>query len=67
MRGGFGGVLTAAVVVAEEVAVARGGEWCGRSCRSGWEERFWGSPEKFSGGGGGGGRRWPAAGREEEV
>nr|GEY86372.1 transposase, Ptta/En/Spm, transposase, Tnp1/En/Spm-like protein [Tanacetum cinerariifolium] len=60
----FGGVLTAAVVVAEEVAAAHGGEWCGRSCRSGWEERFWGSPEKFFGGDGGG---WRLAGGGEGV
>nr|GEY44308.1 putative reverse transcriptase domain-containing protein [Tanacetum cinerariifolium] len=56
------GVLTAAVVAVEEVAAARGGELCGRSCRSGWEERFWSSPEKFSAGEGGV-RRWPAGGR----
>nr|GEY48563.1 hypothetical protein [Tanacetum cinerariifolium] len=43
--------------------VARGGEWCGRSCRSGWEERFRGSPEKFFGGGGG----LPAAGGEKAI
>nr|GFB31519.1 hypothetical protein [Tanacetum cinerariifolium] len=36
-----------------------GGEWCGGSNRSGWEECFWGSPEKFFGGGGSG-RKWPA-------
>nr|GEV59890.1 hypothetical protein [Tanacetum cinerariifolium] len=76
--GGVGGVIgggvadcgwggdedDAAVVVDEEVAAARGGEWCGRSCRSGWEERFWGSPKKFSGdeGGVGGCRRLTGSG-----
>nr|GEV58157.1 hypothetical protein [Tanacetum cinerariifolium] len=40
--------------VETKVVAARGGEWCGGSSRSGWEECFWGSPEKFSGGGGGG-------------
>nr|GEW76190.1 hypothetical protein [Tanacetum cinerariifolium] len=50
--------VVAAVVGTKGVA-ARGSEWCGGSNRSGWEECFWGSPEKFFGGGGGG-RRWPA-------
>nr|GEU44452.1 hypothetical protein [Tanacetum cinerariifolium] len=50
---------TKVVAVAWRVAVAaRGGEWCGGSSRSGWEECFGvrrkSSPEKFSGGGGGG-------------
>nr|GEV49270.1 putative reverse transcriptase domain-containing protein [Tanacetum cinerariifolium] len=39
-------------VVVLEAEAARGGEWCGGSSRSGWEERFGGSPEKFFGGGG---------------
>nr|GEX60243.1 hypothetical protein [Tanacetum cinerariifolium] len=48
-----------------EVAAAHGGEWCGGSSRSGWDECFWGSPEKFSGGGGG--RRRPkGGGRRQE-
>nr|GEW71312.1 putative RNA-directed DNA polymerase, eukaryota, reverse transcriptase zinc-binding domain protein [Tanacetum cinerariifolium] len=47
------GVATAAVVVLLESGAARCGEWGGGSYRSGWEERFWGSPEKFSGGDGG--------------
>nr|GEV28341.1 ATP phosphoribosyltransferase 1, chloroplastic [Tanacetum cinerariifolium] len=47
-----------AVVVVLEVA--RGGEWCGGSYRSGEEERFWGSPKKSpetAAGGDDGGRR----------
>nr|GEX10463.1 hypothetical protein [Tanacetum cinerariifolium] len=46
----------------QESVAARGGEWCGGSSRSGWEECFWGSPEKFSGGSGGG-RRLAGSGR----
>nr|GEZ30725.1 hypothetical protein [Tanacetum cinerariifolium] len=56
------GVVAAVVVVLLEAGAARGGEWCGRSSRSGWEERFWGLPKKFSGDGSGG-WRWPAGGR----
>nr|GEZ29779.1 hypothetical protein [Tanacetum cinerariifolium] len=48
----------------EEMAAARGGEWCGGSSRSGWEECFWGSSKKFSGDGG---RRWPAVAGGEEA
>nr|GEY57349.1 hypothetical protein [Tanacetum cinerariifolium] len=56
--GGAGEMVMAVVVVAwKVVVVARDGEWCGGSYRSGGGECFWGSPEKFSGGGGGGGRR----------
>nr|GEX81528.1 reverse transcriptase domain-containing protein [Tanacetum cinerariifolium] len=43
------GVVAAAVVVLLEAGEARGGEWGGGSYRSGWEERFWGSPEKLAG------------------
>nr|GEV77862.1 reverse transcriptase domain-containing protein [Tanacetum cinerariifolium] len=35
----------AAEVVTLGVVAARGGEWCGGSNRSGWEECFWGSPD----------------------
>nr|GEV57324.1 putative reverse transcriptase domain-containing protein [Tanacetum cinerariifolium] len=51
----------AAEVVTAVVVVARGGEWCGGSDRSGDGESFWvrrnRSPENFFGGGG----WWPAA------
>nr|GEY88809.1 hypothetical protein [Tanacetum cinerariifolium] len=50
------GVVATAVVVLLVAGAARGGEWCGGSSRSGWEERFWGSPEKFFGSSGGGRR-----------
>nr|GFB32242.1 hypothetical protein [Tanacetum cinerariifolium] len=56
-RGSDEGGVAAGVVTAV-VVVARGGEWCGGSDRSGDGESFWvrrnHSPEKFSGGG----RRW---------
>nr|GEW05039.1 hypothetical protein [Tanacetum cinerariifolium] len=34
--------------VETKVLAARGGEWCGGSSRSGWEECFWGSPKKLA-------------------
>nr|GEX99962.1 hypothetical protein [Tanacetum cinerariifolium] len=53
---------------AAAVVVARDGEWCRGSDRSGGGEHFWVRRKSFSAATGGGGRRWwwPAAGDGEE-